>query len=733
MRALSYVVFLFLSLLNVVAGIALLVLRHTFATWHPLEIVTNFLFQIVWGLPLAAFLFVLLMVCGIISATRPYAAMFALVLNTAALGLVLFRFGLPSDFDQAVFFLPVFVALIGFAWLAYPVVGSDPPSPRQKAESRNAERLKELFRRDELPLVSGRGEPRPSVAKTGSRPPATRLQEAPGWRATKRLRGLIGLRVMLRRGLAIFGAVVLVFASTGAVNAGGVTIITHGFNSNVTDWIIPMAGKVGVYPGFPGATYSCYEISITRNGSGQYVAAASLIGGIAPLLTDSGEIVVKLDWSTLSGLGGPPTTTIADAAVSALFSTNLIPEMGGRPLAELPLHLIGHSRGGSVITEMARLLGAQGVWVDQVTTLDPRPVSQFGDASVTSWTNVLFADNFWQTMGDGIIVPNGQSVFGAYNRKLLNLSGGYSSSHSDVHLWYHGTIDLATPASDTQATITASQRSAWWTSTEMSGATAGFLYSLIGGGDRLSNQEPAGTGNGRINDGFNRNWDLGGGMAVNRTALPANAGLWPNPILFALGSTGTIAAGESFDVTLYYQAGASAAGNIDLEIFLDADFNPYNGNEIEVDQQTLTRTGTNAVSFNALNAIVNAAEVTPGTYSVCARLNDGVRTRYLYTQELLVVTPSLQPPSIDAASIVLGGGVMRFDVHAFPGQEVTVMASTDLVNWGALETHTFTGTVWEFVDADAGNFVGRFYRAILAEVTSDPPTREATAWRASDE
>ena len=496
--------------------------------------------------------------------------------------------------------------------------------------------------------------------------------------------------------------------------AGGVTIITHGFNSNVTDWIIPMAGKVGGYPGFPGATYSCYQISITRNGSGQYVTSASLIGGAPPLSIDSGEIVVKLDWSTLSSVGGPSTTVIAQNAVSALLSTNLIPEMGGRPLAELPLHLIGHSRGGSVITEMARLLGAEGIWVDQVTTLDPRPVSQFGDASVTSWVNVLFADNFWQTMGDGLIVPNGQSVFGAYNRKLLNLSGGYSSSHSDVHLWYHGTIDLATPTSDTQANITASQRSAWWTSTEMSGAAAGFFYSLIGGGDRLSNLEPGGTGTGRIIDGFNKNWDLGGGVAANRTALPANAGLWPNPILFALATTNTIPAGEAFDAALYYQAGASAAGNIDLRIFLDADFNPYNGNEIEVDQETLSKTGPTIVSLDMLNATVSAAEVAPGTYAVCARVNDGVRTRYLYAPQLLVVTPSLQPPSIDGASLALDGGVMHFNVYGFPGQEVNVMESSDLVNWFTLQTHTFTGTVWEFVDADAGNFTKRFYRAVLA-------------------
>ena len=28
-------------------------------------------------------------------------------------------------------------------------------------------------------------------------------------------------------------------------------------------------------------------------------------------------------------------------------------------------------------------------------------------------------------------------------------------------------------------------------------------------------------------------------------------------------------------------------------------------------------------------------------------------------------------------------------------------------------TDAFTGTIWEFVDADAGNFARRFYRAIL--------------------
>jgi hypothetical protein len=513
------------------------------------------------------------------------------------------------------------------------------------------------------------------------------------------------------RSLALVAPLVLAFCSASPAGAAGVTIITHGFNSEVTSWIIPMAGKVGGYPSFPGATYSCYEISITKNGSGQFLYSATFLGGAAPLTTDSGEIVVKLDWSTLSS-GGASSTNIAQAAANAVLATNLIPEMGGHPLAEMPLHLIGHSRGGSVVTEMARLLGAQGVWVDHVTTLDPVPVSLYGDASVTSWANVLYADNFWQTIG-GFLIPTGQSVFGAYNRKLLNLNEGYSSPHSDVHLWYHGTIDLVTPATDTQANITASQRGAWWSATEMSGASAGFRYSLIGGGDRLSS-EPADAGNGRISDGFNKNWDLGGGLASNRAALPANAGLWPNPLRVTLASTPTIPAGASFDVALRHQAGAGASGSIAVAILLDSDTNPYNGNELVVSQTTLPKTGIGAVSLAALSATVGAASVLPGTYAICVRLNDGTRTRYLYAPEALVVTPSVQAPTIDATSLALAGGVMRFKVRAFPGQVVTVVASGDLASWIPLQTFTSTGAAWDFADAGSGTVARRFYRAILA-------------------
>jgi hypothetical protein len=127
MKGLLYIASLLLSSLNLIAGTASLLLKHTFATRNPLQIITDFLFQMVWGLPLAALLFVVLLILGIVARTRPYAALLVFVLNITALALVLSIFGLPHDFDEAIFFLPVLLGLIGFAWLAYPCFAARAP------------------------------------------------------------------------------------------------------------------------------------------------------------------------------------------------------------------------------------------------------------------------------------------------------------------------------------------------------------------------------------------------------------------------------------------------------------------------------------------------------------------------------------------------------------------------------------------------------------------------------
>src|SRR3954452_2504573 len=114
MKGFIYAVSLVLSLPNLVAGMALLIWRHTVATRNLVLIVFDFLFQIVWGVPLAVSLFLLLLILGCFAVARAHAALFALVLNAVALAFVVWRIGLPPDFDTALVFLPVTLALIGF-------------------------------------------------------------------------------------------------------------------------------------------------------------------------------------------------------------------------------------------------------------------------------------------------------------------------------------------------------------------------------------------------------------------------------------------------------------------------------------------------------------------------------------------------------------------------------------------------------------------------------------------
>jgi hypothetical protein len=92
---------------------------------------------------------------------------------------------------------------------------------------------------------------------------------------------------------------------------------------------------------------------------------------------------------------------------------------------ELPIHLLGHSRGGSLITALAADLGAKGAWVDQLSPLDPVPVGS--DAPINITDNVSFADNYFQTS----FILHGNAAAGAHNVGPLSLPAG-SNDHSDV-------------------------------------------------------------------------------------------------------------------------------------------------------------------------------------------------------------------------------------------------------------------------------------------------------------
>jgi pimeloyl-ACP methyl ester carboxylesterase len=430
---------------------------------------------------------------------------------------------------------------------------------------------------------------------------------------------------------AIVGAAVLVFSSLPLAHGAGVTIITHGFDGNVNDWIVPMAQQIPAYDLFPGSGFSRYQITVDYD----YSVSQSRVDGVSPIISDSGEIIISLDWSSRADDPFNASQDIANAVVPKLLSTTFVPELGGRSLAEFPIHLIGHSRGGSVVSEMARLLGQQGVWVDHQTTLDPAPISQYGDADVHAFINVLFADNYWQMNSDSFC-PNGQSLSGAYNRFLANLPNGYSCNHSDSHLWYHGTIDWShTPATDSEATITSSERATWWTGYESQGHVAGFLYSLIGGGNRLSADEPAGSGNGRIQDGYNQIWDFGAGISANRHALPSNNGSWPNIIKFDLLTAQPVIQGDNVSLNYFFQFNQPASQNATVQVYFDNDANPYNGNQGQIFQSIEPGAGTNVLQRQFS---INTSGIAPGQYYVYAQITYGAHTRYLHAPEKLVVS-----------------------------------------------------------------------------------------------
>ena len=515
--------------------------------------------------------------------------------------------------------------------------------------------------------------------------------------------------------LALFLETTL-FSRSGS--GAGVTLITHGLNSNVDDWVLAMARAIPGYPGFPGTNFTCYEIYFATNGA-SYVPAFTRLAGGNPLATDSGEIVVKLDWRQLAN-NNYSTYQVASNVVPRLLQTNFIPELGGHALAEFPLHLVGHSRGGSLMCEISRLLGTNGIWVDHLTTLDPHPLNNDGfsdfpytvvDAPARTYQNVLFHDNYYQTL-DSLF--HGEVVAGAYTRRLTNLNGGYSglaAYHSDVHLWYHGTVDERTSASDSVVTITSADRQAWWTAAESNGALAGFIYSRLGGGDRLATNQPAGPGTGRVRDGFNQHWDLGAGLAENRTALPTNSGLWPNIVTLNLTGTNVLFQGQSATATFNYQWAQPATAQATLKVFLDPDSNPLDQNERLLATFQVGGTGAAGVASGPLTLPIDPANLPPGVYALGATLTDGIRVRYLYAPGHLQVLPNLAPPTLALARF--NASQFQLGVQARAGQTVILEGSTDLRAWQPLATNTLTTNEWVFVVQPGDLSRPGFYRAIV--------------------
>lgn len=127
--------------------------------------------------------------------------------------------------------------------------------------------------------------------------------------------------------------------------------------------------------------------------------------------------------------------------------------------------------------------------------------------------------------------------------------------------------------------------------------------------------------------------------------------------------------------------------------------------------------GTTSQVYSTNVTVGNVTSLTlPGltngtTYYFAATSYDASGNESAYSSEVsFTAMPDPLPALISQA--VSANGQFSFNVAGVAGSQYVIQASTDLVNWVTLQTNT---SPFSFVDANAGAFPNRFYRATPAQ------------------
>jgi Ca2+-binding RTX toxin-like protein len=390
----------------------------------------------------------------------------------------------------------------------------------------------------------------------------------------------------------------------------GVTILTHGVRGNVSGWIKEAAYAISDRLGGPKAM-SIYNMEVDGGGVDSFYP----IDGYGDYMkTTTGELVIRLDWSdqdtTTDG-----TDSVADEIADFLMQRRTTKKLA--PIAEMPIHIVGHSRGGSLAAEIAKRLGRRGVIVDQVTFLDPVSVGfevlgqEFGDPPLRTYDNVVFADDYWR-QGGGALDPNGKPVNGTAQGDLNNIvqTNNLGSAHNAVTAYYVGTVGLNKKDGGDHPIL-----AGWYGGGNPARDKTGFAYSRIGGAARPA----AGLG------------PLGRGKAA-RSGAGASGAQWPGAVELKPRGGDTFEAGRNFTLTL---RGGDRDGQARVSLFLDADRNPYNGSGELVGTARMS----GAVADRVYTA--NAVGVAPGKYALAARMTDSDgQTRWFYGKSVTITRGS---------------------------------------------------------------------------------------------
>lgn len=391
----------------------------------------------------------------------------------------------------------------------------------------------------------------------------------------------------------------------------GTTLITHGYESDpgLPAWVNALSDAMMDSTSSNRAELTALLMDL--NNSGQTVDSIGLRGGttLRNSLTSTSETFVTLDWSDAAnnfGPGGVEESLITGQGIASTVISSAF-DADGPPILEVPIHLVGHGRGASAVSELARLLGQLGIWVDQVTYLDPRPlvVGDPGvdpdevDPPVTAWSNIRFVDNYFSISPGDI---DGQSVAGAANFDLSPLL----LSNSEVRAFYYGTVDQ--DAGDDGAGTPIDSN--WYSSGSGTPRNAiGYSFARLRNESRTTALALPGL-----------HTELGGTGARISVPAPLGVAQWPNvgDLRMVGGSDFTV--GEVARTSFNF---ADRDSEATITFLLDNDLNPYNGSIREVAAADM-----NQSDFASGEVSWSTAGLTPGTYTLIAKVTDGTRTRY---------------------------------------------------------------------------------------------------------
>lgn len=393
----------------------------------------------------------------------------------------------------------------------------------------------------------------------------------------------------------------------------GVTLLMHGYNGNITGWVETAADDIASRAG--GSDFaSIYTMTVTNSGGSPAVTGFSVDSGQKDFrTTSSGELIVKLDWSSVSN-GAFSTNSVGQAVSSYLLSAH-----GQIPaLAQLPLHLVGHSRGASLAVAISEDLGQRGVYVDQLTALDPHPVdgdndffgADFGDHGMEVYNNVVFADNYWRTDGNANNTDfDGEHVDGMHEGDLNGSvqQNFFVSAHGAVPAYYIGTIDTDTSDGGDHPVL-----GSWYGGSNPARSATGFVFTRIANGSRPS-------------DGLN---PAIGGSGI-RTSVGQSGSQFAS--VFGLRSDkSTVSAGEVIN-TSFKIVDRDGASRVD--IFIDKNNNPYDSVSL------LTGKPFNATSLSNGGVGVPTAGLRTGSYYLAARATDSAgHVTWSYTPSKITIT-----------------------------------------------------------------------------------------------